>query len=620
MASRISLGVGSVGSRLSGFGLSAVGAAVAMGAATVSARAQQDCGSGWIHSGASGPGGRDSMAMAYDSVNARTMLFGGNVQGVHNQETWRYDGSSWLRLTPANQPSPREGSAMVFDAPRGRLVLFSGYSGLTGAGIIGGYENATWEFSTTWATRILTGPAPRAGHVMAFMPAPTSRTLMFGGGNRPNLTVPLTRLNDTWEWNGTAGTWLQRSVAGPSPRNLSAMCFDTARRVAVLFGGLADPEGLAGDTWEWDPALLTWTQVILPGPAGRYAHAMAYDPDRGVSLLFGGSSGGAEVGDTWQYAGPVGGVDGAWSQLLTPLAPAARASHGMVYDTIRHRGVLFGGVAQFVDFSDTWEANFRNWPVVYRAPGPASVEPGCSAVFSVVAGTAPVIQPVTYQWRLNGAPLSDDGRISGSSTDTLTIAGVSADDAGQYDAVISSDCGAAQTSAGALTVADPLTITDPPLSASTCPSGSAAFAVGAAGGGALSYQWQIQIDTDTWGALGADPIFLACGGSATADTPDASQTNISILPCPGVNQYQVRCVVSDECNSVTSDEATYSVCYANCDCSSEPPVLNVSDFTCFLQKFATGDAYANCDGSTTQPILNVSDFTCFLQGFAQGCP
>jgi hypothetical protein len=61
-------------------------------------------------------------------------------------------------------------------------------------------------------------------------------------------------------------------------------------------------------------------------------------------------------------------------------------------------------------------------------------------------------------------------------------------------------------------------------------------------------------------------------------------------------------------------------CYANCDASTTAPVLNVLDFTCFLQKFAAGIAYANCDASTTSPVLNVLDFTCFLQKYAAGCP
>jgi hypothetical protein len=62
------------------------------------------------------------------------------------------------------------------------------------------------------------------------------------------------------------------------------------------------------------------------------------------------------------------------------------------------------------------------------------------------------------------------------------------------------------------------------------------------------------------------------------------------------------------------------VCYPNCDGSTIPPVLNVLDFNCFLNRFTTGASYANCDGSTTPPVLNVLDFNCFLNRFTAGCP
>jgi hypothetical protein len=64
---------------------------------------------------------------------------------------------------------------------------------------------------------------------------------------------------------------------------------------------------------------------------------------------------------------------------------------------------------------------------------------------------------------------------------------------------------------------------------------------------------------------------------------------------------------------------TPAACYANCDASTQAPVLNVGDFTCFLQKYASADPYANCDGSTQAPVLNVGDFTCFLQKYSAGC-
>ena len=63
-----------------------------------------------------------------------------------------------------------------------------------------------------------------------------------------------------------------------------------------------------------------------------------------------------------------------------------------------------------------------------------------------------------------------------------------------------------------------------------------------------------------------------------------------------------------------------SMCYANCDGSNTPPILNVNDFGCFLNAYAAGDPYANCDGSTTPQVLNVLDFACFLNKYAAGCP
>ena len=61
-------------------------------------------------------------------------------------------------------------------------------------------------------------------------------------------------------------------------------------------------------------------------------------------------------------------------------------------------------------------------------------------------------------------------------------------------------------------------------------------------------------------------------------------------------------------------------CYANCDGSTVGPILNVNDFTCFMNRYAGGDPYANCDGSTVVPVLNVNDFTCFMNKYAAGCP
>jgi hypothetical protein len=60
-----------------------------------------------------------------------------------------------------------------------------------------------------------------------------------------------------------------------------------------------------------------------------------------------------------------------------------------------------------------------------------------------------------------------------------------------------------------------------------------------------------------------------------------------------------------------------------------PNQLNIDDFLCFINAFAQAQAlspeqqvshYANCDQSTDPPILTIDDFICFINRFAEGCP
>jgi hypothetical protein len=119
--------------------------------------------------------------------------------------------------------------------------------------------------------------------------------------------------------------------------------------------------------------------------------------------------------------------------------------------------------------------------------------------------------------------------------------------------------------------------------------------------------------------LDADTFSVTYGGQ-----PLATNVQWSYNAGPGAGVARIQCIdlYSTMAGFRWDDVALTPVttgCYANCDGSTTPPVLNVADFTCFLTKFAAGDPYANCDGSTTPPVLNVADFTCFLTKFAGGC-
>jgi len=66
------------------------------------------------------------------------------------------------------------------------------------------------------------------------------------------------------------------------------------------------------------------------------------------------------------------------------------------------------------------------------------VTPGSTVTFST-AGTG--AGTVTYQWQKDGHNLTDDGRITGTTTHTLQISNVQTPDAGTYRCVVTAECG-----------------------------------------------------------------------------------------------------------------------------------------------------------------------------------
>lgn len=92
-------------------------------------------------------------------------------------------------------------------------------------------------------------------------------------------------------------------------------------------------------------------------------------------------------------------------------------------------------------------------PSITTQPTPQSAPPGGTATFSVVAtGTA----PLTYQWRKGSTNLTNDTRIAGATSATLTISGMTAADAGDYSVVVSNGVNPAATSTAASLVLGPV--------------------------------------------------------------------------------------------------------------------------------------------------------------------
>jgi hypothetical protein len=240
-------------------------------------------GQSWTAIDSSGPPIRNLGGVAYDSHRDRLVLYGGSysVDLVYD-ETWEWSQTSgWTRL-PVTGPGRRDHTDMVYDAERRRVVLFGGQS------LPGTLSSGTWTWDGTTWEQFSSGPvSSRIHHAMAY-DASSRRTLLFGG------VAAGGTVGDTWAWNGT--TW--ESAAGASTPRSHARIAMSADGM-LLVGGFASDGGpvarLVSGTW----SLTTGTD---PGP--RYLPALAFDPDRGVTVLNGGGDPASDrlLGDTWEYS------------------------------------------------------------------------------------------------------------------------------------------------------------------------------------------------------------------------------------------------------------------------------------------------------------------------------
>jgi len=341
-------------------------------------------GADWVQkSPASSPPARADHAMTYDQARGQVVLFGGSGSSSTLNDTWVWDGSNWILKFPNTSPPPASG-AMVYHSGIEKVTFFQAgttfvtwlwdgtdwtqVSAITGHGMAydlvrgravlsnGLYTYLHDGFAWTRATPA-TAPPTRQGHAMAFDSA-RAVAVLFGGQGSGGLR------NDTWTWDGA--DWVEKTpLLSPPARRCHALAYDAARGEVVLFGGLGST-GPLNDTWVWDGA--NWTQKFpAVAPPARGCHAMAYDGRAQQVVLFGGTSGsGSYLSDTWVWNGT------NWAARAPTINPSARAEHAMAYDGARGRVMLSGGRGSSGVLSDTWVWDGANWVQRYPTSLPSA--------------------------------------------------------------------------------------------------------------------------------------------------------------------------------------------------------------------------------------------------------
>jgi hypothetical protein len=612
----------------------------------------------WKRLMVTGPLSRASQTMSFDSQRGRVVMFGGlrfeSGRLSFLSDTWEWDGVHW-ELKATGGLNPRYSAAACFDPVRNRTVL---YGGNTGSAT---FANGTWEWDgTAWTLRSQVGPPPSAEHAMAFNPV-LGVSMMFSGALG----------GDLWAWDGSAWTLQPSSRTRPGGLSASA-CFDTALGVLVGFtsseqtvqwnasgwtvylgfrsssrdGGMAfdSNEGLiyqmsgsnedgSGSIGVWRLVGTRWQSVSASGPSSRFENSVAYDADRRVMVMFGGSATDASV---WEWSG------GAWREFTSP-GPSPRFGSKMVYDSRRKVVVMHGGrstnVSPATSYRDTWEWDGVSWSLRVDN-GPLGSIAGMvydaarqETLISVRDGSAPA-----EFWAWNGVEWSRRDGIPGR-TDAASIT---------YDSVrelvIGSGSGFPVLSQitewnGRVWVARSISSTvrqnvstsglifDPkrnilyamdartwklsdlshhvdlisqPTTANVCPGSTVEFATEAVGTGPITYQWRF-----------APPIAPAMVIDGAVG-PRLVITNASDADVGGYD-----CVVRGRWGTeITQPVRLTFDCPADYDRSGGTP--DGEDISAYMTDWLTGDPLADVDCSGGTPdASDVSAF--FVSWLAGGC-
>jgi hypothetical protein len=335
-----------------------------------------------------------------------------------------------------------------------------------------------------------------------------------------------TGLSYQWVRNGTVNLSNGGNVSGATSSSLSLANLSAADAgsYSVVVSNAA-----GGVTSTAASLTVIGAPVIVTQPISRTNNA-------GTPASFSVSATGSGLSYQWVKNGTVnlsdgGNVSGATSSNLS-LASVSAADVGSYSVVVSNTA---GGVT-----STAASLTVITAPVIVTQPISQTNNAGTTAGFSVSAAGS----GLSYQWVKNGTVnLSNGGNVSGATSSSLSLANVSAADAGSYSVVVSNTAGGVASTPASLTVITAPVIVTQPISQTNNAGTTASFIVSATGTG-LSYQW-----------VRNGTVNLSNGGNVSGAT--SSSLSLASVSAAEVGSYSV--VVSNTAGAVTSTAATLTV-------------------------------------------------------------
>ena len=282
---------------------------------------------------------------------------------------------TWVDITPASGPAPTALMlcGAIYDPVAHRMVIFAGQDA-------SGRSREVWAFDL--ASNMWTDLSPTTGVVPSRRTTPAT---VYDSDNHTLLTFSGQTssgfLNDTWAFDLTAHTWSEFAPSSPPAiRYGVASCYDVVAKTQVIFAGFTN-QGRFNDTWRFDPAAVTWTDVspASGSPLKRCLHAVCYDALNRRMIMYGGQNNGA-LGDIWAFDL----VTGVWTELTPATGPDPRWFSTLEYDERNRRATMFSGNRNVLGkANDVWVFDlFANeWTELSPAGTPPAERDGAVSVY-----------------------------------------------------------------------------------------------------------------------------------------------------------------------------------------------------------------------------------------------
>ncbi|MBP7934694.1 MAG: hypothetical protein KA354_08620 [Phycisphaerae bacterium] len=412
----------------------------------------------------------------------------GQGQAQCLNEVWQLNlaDDTWLRLAPvpdpvAGSPAPRRHFPHAFDSSRGRMLVSGG-------------EGAS-AFADTWALELGAGSSAAWIRLQtAALDGPFTYRPGWYDPRRDRFVVAhaidhldvLDLTTNAWQLLPSAGSGVIQpyQLFGTS----HAAVYDSVNDRYCVFGGGPITEITSffnNHVHMLHPDTLVWSERALsPAPGPRGMAAVAFDPQSGGLMLFGGGLGGGSAGtlynDTWSLSLQNG--SGPWTPITTPVSPPARGQAAVVFDSLRQRMIVLGGLryvasscgsGTYTGLDDVWVLENGVWRELATTgdrPGPRR---GAAAVYDAAGDRV-----ILFGGEMIGlrAPSHLNAVVTGPSTVELSWTDNAA---GEVGYLVRRWCNGASGETIATLEADSQSYTDAAASCGTC--GYAVRAVGNCG-------------------------------------------------------------------------------------------------------------------------------------------